>query len=392
MNILHVFNEYLPKTEVWAFELIQACPETVHYIYADYYANLKLYEQNVNLLNRKTGLIRKKRAERSQYDFPYNMFEPLVIVGSLFSKQTSINSELEKNKIDLIHVHFGTTAVEKWGELKDVNIPLVISFYGWDYQKAIYYNPSYQNIYKSIFDKAHLVIAEGSHGKDQLIKMRAHPEKIKILPLGISLTEKPHKNTFKKNGKLQLIQVASLSEKKGQKYTLEAFEKTLALFPGKLHLTLIGDDRDIYYAEKIKASIKDNRLDDHIDLLEWVDFKDLDTFLLDYDVFIHPSVHAADGDCEGGAPVILLHAQALGLPVISTTHCDIPEQVKDRQTGFLAEERDIETLSNCISNFINMNSDDYFEMSKNCINFISEAFDVNKIGRQLKSYYVELLN
>jgi len=392
MNVLHVFNEYLPKTEVWAFELIQACTETSHYIYADYYANLQLYEQKVNLLNRKTGILKKRRAKRSQYDFPYNIFEPLVIAGSLFSKQSTIYTEVEKNNIDLIHVHFGTTAVEKWDELKALDIPFVISFYGWDYQKAIYYNPSYQDIYKSIFNKASLVITEGSHGKDQLIAMGAIAEKIKILPLGISITEKYYKQTFKKNGKLRLIQVASLSEKKGQKYTIEAFEKTLALYPGKLHLTLVGDDRDIYYAKTIKAYITDNGLLDHIDLLEWVDFKDLDTFLLDYDVFIHPSVHAADGDCEGGSPVILLHAQALGLPVISTTHCDIPEQVRDRQTGFLAKERDIEALSNYINYFIHIDADDYFELSKNCINFITKAFDVNKIGTQLKSYYVRLLN
>ena len=33
---------------------------------------------------------------------------------------------------------------------------------------------------------------------------------------------------------------------------------------------------------------------------------------------------AADGDSEGGAPTILLEAQAIGTPIVTTRHADIP--------------------------------------------------------------------
>jgi len=391
LQVLHVFNEYLPKTEVWAFQLIQACSKVDHLIFADYYTNLEHFEKNVTLLHRKSGLIKKKRAEISQYDFPYNLFEPLVVISDIFSSPKRLKPLIQKHKIDLIHFHFGTTAVSKWNELADIDLPFIVSFYGWDYQKAIYYNPGYRDIYKAIFKKAAVIIVEGSYGGAKLVENDASLNKLKTLPLGISISQKPHKKSFRQNGILRLIQIASLSEKKGQKYTIEAFEKACSISPTKIELTIVGDDREKYYAEELRKSIKEKGLEDLIDLKEWIDFEKIDSFLLDYDIFIHPSVHAKDGDCEGGSPVILLHAQAIGLPIISTRHCDIPEQVLHEKTGFLAAERDVDTIAKYIVDFASMNDQEYFELSRNCVNFVNETFDVNKIGLQLNSIYTELL-
>ena len=63
------------------------------------------------------------------------------------------------------------------------------------------------------------------------------------------------------------------------------------------------------------------------------------------DLLLQPSRIAADGDSEGGAPVIMLDAQAAGVPVVATRHADIPEYVVDGVSGLLADERDVEGLS-----------------------------------------------
>ncbi len=62
-------------------------------------------------------------------------------------------------------------------------------------------------------------------------------------------------------------------------------------------------------------------------------------------VFLAPSVPAADGDSEGGAPVTLIEMCASGMAVVSTTHCDIPGVVLDGVTGLLAPERDVDALA-----------------------------------------------
>ena len=61
-------------------------------------------------------------------------------------------------------------------------------------------------------------------------------------------------------------------------------------------------------------------------------------------LFLSPSVSAGDGDTEGGAPLGLIEMAATGMPVLSTTHCDIPSVVHHGVTGYLAAERDVEGL------------------------------------------------
>jgi colanic acid/amylovoran biosynthesis glycosyltransferase len=61
--------------------------------------------------------------------------------------------------------------------------------------------------------------------------------------------------------------------------------------------------------------------------------------LLDCDIFLHPSVTASDGDNEGGAPISVMEASAMGLPVVSTLHADIPEVIVHNKTGLLSEEK-----------------------------------------------------
>jgi colanic acid/amylovoran biosynthesis glycosyltransferase len=43
--------------------------------------------------------------------------------------------------------------------------------------------------------------------------------------------------------------------------------------------------------------------------------------------------------------VSIIKAQAMGLPVISSYHADIPEVVDDGKSALLAPERDVETLA-----------------------------------------------
>jgi colanic acid/amylovoran biosynthesis glycosyltransferase len=64
----------------------------------------------------------------------------------------------------------------------------------------------------------------------------------------------------------------------------------------------------------------------------------------DADLFLQPSVTAADGDSEGGAPTTLLEAQACGLPVLATQHADIPYVVSEGESALLAPERDVDAL------------------------------------------------
>jgi colanic acid/amylovoran biosynthesis glycosyltransferase len=56
-------------------------------------------------------------------------------------------------------------------------------------------------------------------------------------------------------------------------------------------------------------------------------------------------VTATDGDSEGGAPTILLEAQAIGTPIVTTRHADIPHVVPEGPGVWLCAEHDVDALA-----------------------------------------------
>jgi colanic acid/amylovoran biosynthesis glycosyltransferase len=75
--------------------------------------------------------------------------------------------------------------------------------------------------------------------------------------------------------------------------------------------------------------------------------------IANYHVFLNPSRHAADGDAEGGFPVILTELMASGMPIVATDHCDAPELVRDGETGLIAEENNVPMLTEKLADMLN---------------------------------------
>ncbi|MCE7903395.1 MAG: glycosyltransferase [Gammaproteobacteria bacterium PRO9] len=83
-------------------------------------------------------------------------------------------------------------------------------------------------------------------------------------------------------------------------------------------------------------------------LLGWQDQAQIVEQVKAAHLMLVPSVTARDGDQEG-IPVSAMEAMATGLPVIATRHSGIPELVRDRENGRLADERDAAGLARAIS-------------------------------------------
>lgn len=61
--------------------------------------------------------------------------------------------------------------------------------------------------------------------------------------------------------------------------------------------------------------------------------------------------------------LVITQALATGLPVITTIHSGLPDQVKDGSNGFLVEERDFNKLAEKIIMFID-NKEKWLAMSQ----------------------------
>jgi colanic acid/amylovoran biosynthesis glycosyltransferase len=107
-------------------------------------------------------------------------------------------------------------------------------------------------------------------------------------------------------------------------------------------------------------------------------------------VFLSPSVTAADGDTEGGAPVSIIEMAASGMPIVSSFHCDIPEVIKDGETGLLARERHVSELREKVLWLVH-NTDSWRQILDNGRKRIEDQFDARVQGEVLSRRYRELV-
>lgn len=251
----------------------------------------------------------------------------------------------------LIHAHFANTGWKFIPVARLLGPPLVVAFYGYDYDLLPNTQPRWKRRYRSLFKHATLFLTEGEYGRKKLIEKGALPDRVKVQHLGIDVDGIPcNIRTLAQGEVLRLVQVANIVEKKGHRILIEAMRilKEKGVIENVL-LTIIGDGP---LKQELIALTQKYHLQKHITFVDHLPYENLHQELLKYHAFIHPSLTTTEGDCEGGAPVVLLDAQATGMPVISTLHCDIPEEVLHGRTGLLVPEGNAMALAAAILLFI----------------------------------------
>jgi glycosyltransferase involved in cell wall biosynthesis len=102
-----------------------------------------------------------------------------------------------------------------------------------------------------------------------------------------------------------------------------------------------------------------------------------------------PTVRAANGDMDGCA-MVLAEAQAAGLPVVSFASGGTPEAVIDGRTGWLAPERDVDTLADRIVDLLK-DDERWLAFSEAARTHVSCEFNVRRQTDLLEGLYDEIL-
>ncbi len=379
--VMHGLDCYLPMTENWILRLIRYLPRYRQLVAASRFLENDFYVPQIEYLRSPIQIPRlspgleglRKLAESALA----RLYRPYV------------HLRLRNRRIAILHSHFANNGWHYRGLASAIGARHVVSFYGWDYAHLGFVRPQWQGRIRQLLRDADLLVCEGPHGAQTLAGLGCPVEKIRVCPLGVETDRIPVHARSKRNGELRLLQVASLREKKGHVYTVRAFLLAAADCPG-ITLTLVGSG-DSEILEELRTMIVSADLTDRVTLLPGIDFSSLHDFMADYHVFIHPSVHTSQMDCEGGAPVVLLDAQATGMPVIATRHCDIPSEVIEGRTGVLVEERDVKGLADAIRRFSAMDQAEYDEFSARARAHVCEGFEARECSARLAAIYDELL-
>lgn len=392
VRTLQLFSSYLPEAENWCYRLLAALPDTEVRIGAPCFVPGAPFGTgwrrapgvSVGLFSRAIGSLDSgNKALRLMSRGLYGL------VHRLYAYHPGHGLGAPQ----LMHSHFATNGWFYRRIQRRLEIPHVVSFYGFDYERLPFTRPVWVSRYQQLFRFADRFICEGSHGASLLESNGCPPEKISVIRLGVDPEKVLMTRRRKAGNELRLVQVARMTEKKGHTVALEAFARALGSC-ANMYLTFVGTgttDEDGTIPAELRRIVQREGLASRVSFVERVEFSGLYEFLQDFHLLIQPSHYSRNRDSEGGSPVVLLDAQATGMPVVATTHCDIPEAVVHGETGFLSPERDIVSLSSHIRRFYEMRQDSYDRFALQARRHIEREYDIRESGRRLRQIYEALL-
>lgn len=299
--------------------------------------------------------------------------------------------------IKLIHCHFGADA---WyfGKLKRITeLPLIVSFYGYDaYQLPERFFGLGKIILKSVFKNADICVAPSEHMKKRLAELGCPEEKIEVLPWGVPHppTPSPARSPRKlrsfdsrswRGGVIKFLHIGRMVEKKGQIYLLEAFKEVLDRGVNA-ELTIIGDGP---LRKKLYKTLDNLEIYDKVSVIDKLSNEAVLKQIASHNVYIQPSVEAANGDQEG-IPTAIMEAMSARLPVIATTHSGIPEIAANNISGILVPEKDSKSLADAMEKLAK-NPELCKKFGESGRKIIEEKFDIKKQMRKMEKLYISLL-
>ncbi|MDP3732297.1 MAG: glycosyltransferase [Candidatus Omnitrophota bacterium] len=314
------------------------------------------------------------------------------IFNKLYIKKFSAYAQriLEDNKISIMHAHFGSSGYKLIDLKKKLNIPLVVTFYGWDASYCLK-NRNWLARFKPLFEFADKLIVLCDEVRERFIRLGCLPEKICVWNIGIDLDKFPYHARAYREGEVKLLTAARFVEKKGYPTLLRALA-ILAKKRKDIRLTALA----LGYGplkSSIEQMVADLGLKNTVTLIDTSRIEDFNQFyrqfLASCDIFVLPSTTAKDGDDESGPALSLVCAQAAGLPVVATPFVGASRSILDNQTGLYTENGSAEGLAEKL-NYLIDNPDLWNKLGEVGSYYVREKFSLPTQLKALERIYDSL--
>lgn len=240
------------------------------------------------------------------------------------------------------------------------------------------YNPWMRHALK----KADLVIA-GHRGVVQKLPVKV--KRVETMSLvGTVLNEKTRQQ--KGNNEFKVISVGRFVPLKGFDITIKSF----ALFyhalleeeKKKVSLTLVGKGPLL---SKIKKMIQETGIKEVTEIIPWIPQDQLMEYYQRSDVFLFPS--------HEGAGMVVMEAQAHGLPVVCFDNFG-PGELVSKKSGLLVAHQSYTETLNRFADHLEMlfrEPEKLKQMSRNAVEHVRQTYTWETKGAVLKQYYHEVV-
>lgn len=249
---------------------------------------------------------------------------------------------------DMIHAHFGPIGDRYRFARQLWHAPLVVTFHGFDY--CVWPREHGRHCYDRLFAVADAVTVNSDNTARRVAGLGCSTSKITKVPASWDLEGFPLVEHFLGAGDpMRILTVARLVEIKGVEHVIRAMAQVLDRVKDReVRYDIVGEGP---LRQRLESLIDELRLRDVVTLHGAAPIEAVQAFMAAAHVFVHASVTTAEGD-EEGQGVVLVEAQASGLPVVATQHGPFPEVIAPDVSGFLVPERDPDALADRIVTLI----------------------------------------
>jgi colanic acid/amylovoran biosynthesis glycosyltransferase len=336
ISVLHSVGSWLEQTQTWIFTQISSLPQEIQsHIVCNNTQNLdQFYLPNIHSLD--------------QLPLWKNAWDRALQKVGLRHHLGFVKATARATSARILHSHFGPTGWSNIDVARQLGLKHVVTFYGFDVNYVPRSSAQWRERYAELFDHVDLVLCEGPYMARCIQELGCASGKVQVHHLGVPLERIAFRPRQWSPGEpLRVLIAAAFKEKKGIPYALEALARIKDRVD--IEITLLGgssgrSQADVAERNKILDVLERHSLSDRVKMLGFQPHAVLLEQAYRNHIYLSPSVTAATGDTEGGAPVSIIELAATGMPVISTFHCDIPEVIEHGASGLLAAERDIDGL------------------------------------------------
>jgi glycosyltransferase involved in cell wall biosynthesis len=287
----------------------------------------------------------------------------------------------------LIHAHFGHFGLDVLPVARDLGVPLLVTFHGFDASKLLR-DRRYANDLRRLFEYAR-VITVSLDMAERLAPFGLRTGRFAVHYIGAPVEDFefveriPPAAKMRAGKRLTFLQVSNFVEKKGHRFTVEAFERHFRNRPTD-RLVLAGDGP---LRRDIESRCRSLGIRDRVLFPGRVVKSAVSELMREADVFVHHSVTAGDGDMEG-IPTVLMEAMATGLVVVSTRHSGIPELIDDGVDGYLVGERDVDSYAGALEALSGVDE----SVGRRARRKIEEKFNMSRQNAALQDIYKRLID
>lgn len=286
---------------------------------------------------------------------------------------------------DLLHCHFGTTAkvIADLKDMKAIKCKLISSFHGKDI--TVYPKQFGNAYYTRLFVASEMFTGNSRFIINKMIATGCPEDRIVKIPMCLNTNQFHYRESPAASDVFRILTVGRFVEKKGYPYSLQA-AALLKKSGVKFQYHLIGEGPLL---DEMKDLAKELDIHNEVVFHGAMMQNEVIRHYQEADVFLLPSVTAANGDTEGQG-LVLQEAQAIGLPVVATLHNGFPDSVVDGTTGFLVPEKDFNGLYEKLQ-LLAGNAELRGIMGRQGRAFVESHFDSKIIGKELTAVYQKML-